>query len=233
MKFNELIEDLALGYLSSTSLVDGNEIAKDKLPQLIQILNRSLEHFYTTFVLKESTVIIRLVGGISHYYLNSDYAISIKESSIRHKYIMDSDLIPFTDTVIQIHLISTLDGRNLSINDIHSSFGVMLPEYNCIHIPYDLGVEYLSVTYQSGHERIPLTEPAISKRDIKIPVPFITAFMNYVACVFMQGMGGEKHGESGAYFAAYSKQVELLKEQGIGVKSYTGNNIKPMIRGWR
>ena len=235
MKFRDLIEDLALGYLAGTGLVDGNEINIAQLPKLIQIINRSLEHFYSTLHLKDSQVLIRLNSGISHYYLNEDHTISNHGSSTlydREKYIMDSDNNPFVNTIIQIHTVSTIEGKLLTIDDPNSSFGVLLPEYNCIHVPYDLGTNFLSIVYQDGHVRIPLQESPSSTFEVNIPIPLHNAFMNYIACLYLQSMGGANIQESNAYFATYRTQLELLQAQGIGVKSHTGLNIKPIIRGW-
>ena len=53
MKFKDLVQDLALGELQSTPLVEVGtfEINPMYLPKLIQVINRSLEHFYSQFPL--------------------------------------------------------------------------------------------------------------------------------------------------------------------------------------
>lgn len=233
MKLKDLIQDLALGELSNTPLVEtaSSDINPHFLPKLIQVINRSLEHFYSQFSLREEQVIIELKDGISHYYLSRRYAQSNLESP-EPKYIIDSDLFPFTDNVLQIVEVATIDGRSLSVNDIHAQFGVLTPSPNCIHVPNDLGVKHLSVVYQATHDKIPLTEPANSNLEIDLPVSMVSAFMAYVACLVLQNMGGSKLEESNAFFAKYQTLMTLLNQQGIGVKSQTGTNIKPLLRDW-
>ena len=70
MQFKDLIQDLALGELQGTPMVEVGEfdINPKFLPKVIQVINRSLEHFYSVFPLKEKQVLLELKPGISHYY---------------------------------------------------------------------------------------------------------------------------------------------------------------------
>lgn len=233
MKLKDLIQDLALGELQGTPLVELGtyDINPLMLPKLIQVLNRSLEHFYSVFPLSEKQILIQIIKGISHYYLSSQYAYSNKTVK-GIKYIIDNDLYPFKDDVLQIIAVNTIEGRTVAINDIRSSFGILTPEINCIHIPSDLGTNQLSVVYQATHAKIPLSEPAISEMEINIPTAMISAFMAYTACLVLQNMGGSKLNESNAFFAKYQTQMEMLIHQGIGYKHKTDINIKPYLRGW-
>ena len=233
MQFKELLQDLALGELQGTPMVevDGFDINPKFLPKVIQVINRSLEHFYSVFPLKEKQVLLELKPGISHYYLDRRYAYSNHETS-GVKYLIDTDLLPFDNDVIQVIEVSTIDSRTLAIDDIHSEFGILLPQPNCIHVPYDLGTEQLSIVYQASHPKIPLSESPTSTMEIEIPIPMVSAFMAYIACLVLQNMGGNKLNESNAFFAKYQTQMELLRHQGIGYKTTTGTNIKPFIREW-
>lgn len=233
IKFKDLVQDLVLGDLSATALLEtgSSEINKKYLPKLISSINKALENFYSIFDLKEDSLIIELQPSHSHYYLHSDYAYSNHEKQ-GLKYIVDNDLKPFNNDVILILDISTLDGRALAINDPHSLFGVMIPQPNCILIPKDLGVKYLNVLYKANHPLIPLTEPETSEYEIEIPNGMYSAFSAYVACLFLQTMGGGKIEQSNALFARYSTQVQLLQANGIGIKQEIGTNYKPYIREW-
>lgn len=233
MKFKDLIQDLILGDLQATPLVETGSFGVNPkyLPKLISSINKALENFYSIFDLKENSITLELKPHISHYYLHSDYAYS--NHAVKNvKYIVDNDLNPFCDDVVLILDVSTLDGRALAINDPHSLFGVMLPEPKCIHIPMDLGVKYLNVLYKAGHQLIPLTEPETSEFEINIPNGMYSAFSAYVACLFLQTMGGSKLEQSNALFARYSTQVQLLQANGIGLKQEIGTNYKPYIREW-
>lgn len=233
MKFKDLVQDLALGELQGTPLVEVGdfEISQKFLPKLIQVINRALENFYSLFPLSEKQILIQLKDGISHYYLSKEFAYSNHESK-GVKYIIDTDLNPFDDDVIQVLEVSTIDGRSLSVDDIHSQFGVLLPSPTCIHVPYDLEVKQLSIVYQASHQKIPLTESPTSEFEIYIPIAMTGAFMAYIACLVLQNMGGNKLNESNAFYAKYQTQVEMLRMQGIGIKQQVGTNIKPYIRNW-
>lgn len=231
MKFKDLIENLALGELSGTYMVETGQfnISPKYLPRLISVINRSLDNFYTIFPLKEKQVLIHLRKGISHYYLDSKFATSKKDDNLP-KYVIDNDLNPFDDDVIKINGVATLDGRNVGIDDIFQPFSVMIPEYNCIHVPNDLGVEYLSITYQARHQHIPLSEDPASNFEINIPDVMLSAFMAYVACIALQSKGN--HDISNAFFAKYQTQMEMLLNNGIGNRDHVGISILPKLRGW-
>lgn len=233
MKFKDVIQDLALGDLEGTPAVevDSFEIQLKYLPKVIHSINRGLEFFYSRFVLKESQLLVKLVDGISHYYLDSKYALS-NHSTDGIKYIIDNDLNPFNDDVIQILNVATLSGRELSIDDMYSGYGILLPEYNCIHVPMDIGEDYLSVVYQAGHKKIPLTEPATSSYEIELPKPMYSAFLAYVASTVLMNMGGTKVNEAALMYQKYEGLIRELINQGIGYKVQTGINIKPFIREW-
>lgn len=240
MKFKNVIQDLALGGLHSTPLVETGSLKINSLflPKVIQALNRSLEHFYSSYELKVDTILIQLIDGISDYYLDSQYSYA-NYGTTGVKYILDNDLKPFHDDVIQILAVGTLYGESLEIDDIHSPTGILLPEYNCIRVPYDLytrlgneKITELSVTYQATHQRIPLDEPENSHFNINIPIPFYDAFLSYVTYLVLRNMGGNKANDSNSYYESYLNQTTVLKSQGIGVKSQSGINIKPQLKGY-
>lgn len=233
MKLKKLIQDLALGELQGTPLVETSsfQIQEKFLPTLIQVINRSLEHFYSVFPLQQGQVLIKLMNGVSHYYLDDAHAMTNPDSTAI-KYIMDTDAYPFPNDVLQITGVSTLEGCQLAIDDAYSAYGVLLPQPDCIHVPNDLDTTMLSVVYQAAHPEIPLTEGADSNFDVYLPKAMQSAFMAYVACLYLQNMGGNKHNDSNAFFAKYQTQMELLKQQGFGVVSQSGTNIKPYLREW-
>lgn len=233
MKLKDLLQDLALGDLSGSYLVENgtNQINPIHLPKVIHFINRSLENFYTMFPLKEQQIILQLINGVSTYYLLGMFALSNKQSN-KIKYIMDSDVEPFLEDVIKIINVSTLDGRDFTIDDAYSNFNVFVPEYNCIRIPDKLDVNQIVVTYQAKHKLIDISESANSEEEINIPLPMYSAFSAYIACLILQSMGGGKLEESNALYAKYQTQVDLLKAQGVGLKPILGINIKPYKYGW-
>lgn len=232
MKLKDLFQNLALGELSSSSLVEIGqfEIDRKQLPKVIQATNQALEYFYSNFPLKIGEVTVRLSEGISRYYLDYDYATSNPEAII--KYIMDTHDKPFNDDVLHILQVRSMNGYSYPLNDLNVTAAIHTPEYNCIQVTDSIQDKFLVVTYQAGHKRIPLTEQFNSNFAIQIPSSYRTALQTYVACLLLQNMGGNHLNESNALFAKFKTLTEELKLQGIGTVVQTGINIKPVLRGW-
>jgi len=232
MKLKDLFQNLALGELSSSSLVEIGqfEIDKKQLPKVIHSVNQALEYFYSNFPLKINEVTIRLSEGMSRYYLDYDYAVSNPNAIM--PYIMDTHDRPFQDDVLHILQVKSINGYSYPLNDTNVHTAIHTPEYNCVHITDSIQDKYLVITYQAGHSRIPLTEPISSNFAIQIPSSYRTALQTYVACLVLQNMGGNHLNESNALFAKFKTLTEELKLQGIGTVVQTGINIKPMLGGW-
>lgn len=232
MKLKDLFQNLALGELSNSSLVEIGqfEIDKKQLPKVIHAANQTLEYFYSNFSLKINEVIIQLSEGISRYYLDHDYAFSNLDSNI--KYIMDTYENPFQNDVLHILQVKSLNGYSYPLNDLNSNIAIHTPEYNCIQISDMVQDRFLVITYQAGHQRIPLTEQLNSNFAIQIPSSYRTALQTYIACLVLQNMGGNHINESNALFAKFKTLTEELKLQGIGTITQTGINIKPQLGGW-
>lgn len=233
MKLRQLLSDMALGELQGSPAVETGtyNILPAYLPKIIQSLNRALDYFYTVFPFKQSNLIIQLYSGLSHYYLTSKYAMSNLLSTEKVRYIMDSPEYPFRDDLIKVLAVQDMEGNQLPINDYFSPYSVMLPEYNCIHVP-NMTEGQLSVLYRAKHPEIPYTEPLDLDWEINIPASFQSALQAYVACLFYQNMGGSKHNESNAYYAKFRTLVEELQRQGLGVEEGITINQKPYMRGW-
>lgn len=234
MKLSEFLQNIALGELEGSSLVElgGYEILPKSYPKVIQALNQALDYFYSIFPLKENQLVLRLLPNISRYYLDSDYADSNFDSKL--KYIMDSPANPFEDDVLQVQAVFTDNGSSLSINDPLTYYGVSTPEYNCIQVP-ELTLQeykYLTVLYRAKHKRIPLNAD-INKVNVSIPSSFEGALQTYTASlIFMFTRGDDNKQLSNALFAKFKTQVEELKMEGIGYKPIAGINIKPEMGGW-
>lgn len=235
MKLNEFLQEIALGDLSGSSLVElsGFQIVQAQLPKVIHALNQALDFFYSTIPLKQSQVILEIKDGVSRYYLDSDYAMS-NEYSPNPKYIMDSTYEPYTDDVLSIHQVIANNGVSLAINDPYSVDGVFTPEFNCIQITDGTRkYSHLTVLYRAKHQRIPLDATLDSKLTINIPASFNGALQAYVASIVFNAMGGGEYTQLGNfYYGKFKMLMEELKSQGIGETSLLGTNIKPMLKGW-
>lgn len=233
MKLKDFLQQIALGELSGSHLVDlaSYEIETKHLPKVIHFLNQGLEYFYSNHPLRTNEVIIKLTNGINRYYLDSDYALS-SDSYDGTKYIMDTPDKPFQDDVLHVLEVVSTDGLYFTLNDPNSYININTPEYNCIQVDNFHGAEYLLIKYQAGHPKIRLTEPRTSNVKISIPSSYETALQTYVACLVYNSMGGKHLNESNALFAKFKSLTEELKLTGIGLTTQTGVNIKPQLRGW-
>lgn len=232
MKLRDLFQNLALGELSSSSLIGigSYEIDANQLPKVIHATNQALEYFYSNFPLKINEVIIQVRTDTSLYYLDYDYADSnpMRKSNA---FIMDTPEKPFLNDVLHILEVSNTSGLIYPLNDPMSYTSIHTPEYNCIKTN-NVQDRYLVVKYQASHPIIPLTEPMNSNVRIQIPSSYRTALQTYIACLVLQNMGGNHLNESNALFAKFKTLTEELKLQGIGTVTQTGSNIKPQLRGW-
>lgn len=232
MKLSEFLQDIALGELSGSSLVEvgSYEIDRNQIPRVIHALNQGLEYFHSNFPIKENMVVIKLQTGITKYYLDSMYAYSNPTGSI--KFICDTYHKPFLDDVLHIQSVSNSNGFTYPLNDDFDNLSIRTPEFNCIEIPEDIKSEYLIIKYQANHPRIPLDIQDYSQVHVQIPSSYRTALQTYVACLVLQNLGGQHHNESNALFAKFKTLTEELKLNGIGVITQTNTNIKPQLRGW-
>lgn len=232
MKLKDLFQDLALGELSGSPLVElsSYEIRKSDLPKVIQALNRGLEYFYSNFPLKINEVTIRLSEGISRYYLDSMYASSTSESPLQ--YILDTYDKPFLDDVLHILAVRSADGCEYPLNDMNAIVSIHTPEYNCIQVTDRIDSRVLHVTYQANHPKIDLREPLESNVTIQIPSAYRSALQTYVAHLILQHLGGANTELANNLFAKFKALTEELKLNGIGTVTQTGVNVKPMLRGW-
>lgn len=234
MKLSEFLQNIALGELEGSNLVEigGFEILPKHYPKVINALNQALDYFYSTFPLKENQLVLRLLPNISRYYLDSDYADTNLNSNL--KYIVDTPANPYENDVLQVQAVFTEDGLSLSINDPLTYYGVSTPEYNCIQVP-ELTLQrykFLTVLYKAKHKRIPLNAKP-EQVEVSIPSSFEGALQTYVASlIYMFTRGDDNKQLSNSLFGKFKTQVEELKLEGIGYKPIAGMNIKPLSGGW-
>lgn len=234
MKLSEFLQNIALGELESSKLVEmgGWEIQPKYYPKVINALNQALDYFYSVFPLKENQLILRLIPNITRYYLDSDYADSNPQAKL--KYIADTVNNPYENDVLQIEAVFNEKGESLSINDPFTFTGVSTPEYNCIQVLDTIlnTCKYLTVLYKAKHKRIPLNANP-DNVEVSIPSSFEGALQTYVASlIYMFTHGEDNKMLSNSLFAKFKTQVEELKAQGIGYKPMHGINIKPILGGW-
>lgn len=237
MRLKELFQNLALGELAGSPFVElnGYELDSTKLPRVIHAINQALTYIHTTFHIKQRQVVIQLKEAQANYYLDSDYAVS-NHTSIMPKYILDTESDKYTDDVLSILGVFGIDGTSFPLNDSYAIGSVFTPEYNCIQVPEDLkaaGYRQLVVVYKANHTKININEPMDSRVTINLPSSYDSLLQSYVAYILYMNMGGDGQMNKGSqFFAKVNTLTAQLKEQGIGIITQTGTNIKPQLRGW-
>lgn len=232
MKLKDFLQDIALGDLQGSTMVEmgGYQITQKHIPVVIQALNQALDYLYSIFPIKDSQVTIQLREGINRYYLDSHYSVSGHHPQ---PYIMDTEFEPFQDDVLAVQEVFDDKGQRIPLNDDYSPYGVTTPEYNCIQTSDGTHYsKYLTVMYRAKHPRIPLNEPLDSKLTIQLPTSYNGALQAYVASLVYQSMGGNEAQVGNFYYGKFRTLIEDLKAQGVGYKSTTGVNIKPILGGW-
>lgn len=239
MKLSEFLQNMALGELSGSSIVelDTFKILPTHRPRVIHALNQGLDYFYSTFPLKTNQLIIKLQKGLSKYYLDKDYSIfgSSQSTGDFPKYIMDSASKPYQDDFLQVEHVFTDIGHELAIDDPFMPMSVEVSEYNCLTPSSSVlnQCKYLVVIYRAKHPKIPLNITGSSDPTIVIPSSLEQALQCYVASqIYMNLSGVENKQLAQNLFAKYKGNVEELKLQGMFTKPQTGINIKPLLREW-
>ena len=242
MKLTELFTSLALGELANSSYVELNqlELNKNQLHRVINAINQGLTLIHTHLPLRHNQIVIQIHDNIGTYYLDSRYAQSNTNSTAAIKFIMDTALNPFKDDILNILGVFNLEGQQYPLNDQYAIGSLFTPDYNSLMIPlamwknhkvpYNI-VDKLVIVYQADHPKIPLNEPLSSQMEIHLSPIYQSMLQAYVAHLLYMHIGSEQSiNQSNQYFAKFNSLIQTAKEQGIGVITQTGVNIKPILR---
>ena len=242
MKLTELFTSLALGELANSSYVELNqlELNKNQLHRVINAINQGLTLIHTHLPLRHNQIVIQIHDNIGTYYLDSRYAQSNTNSTAAIKFIMDTAFNPFKDDILNILGVFNLEGQQYPLNDQYAIGSLFTPDYNSLMIPlamwknhkvpYNI-VDKLVIVYQADHPKIPLNEPLSSQMEIHLSPIYQSMLQAYVAHLLHMHIGSEQSiNQSNQYFAKFNSLIQTAKEQGIGVITQTGVNIKPILR---
>lgn len=244
MKLADVFESLALGELSGSSYTElnGYELIPNQLPKVINAINQGMTFIHTQLPIKHNQILLQITDGIGTYYLDKRYAVSNENSDSLVRYILDTKERPFKEDILNIVGVFSLEGHQYPLNDQYAIGSLFTPDFNSISVPLAMwldhtkpnnAVDKLVILYQANHEKIPLTEPLDSNFTINLSPTYLAILYAYVAhLLFMQIGTPEGVNQSNTYFAKFNTLIETAKEQGIGVITQTGVNIKPLLRGY-
>lgn len=215
MKVNELLTKLAVGELSNLSMADENtsSIIPGKQAKIISHLNDGLMELYGRFILLEKSLLIRMVEGVTSYYLLKRFAQSqCVLVTTDPCYIID-ELEPFEEDVIKILEVRDHYGRSVTLNDMNDEFSMFTPRPNMLQVPRPIEGLTLTIGYQAKHRKL---EPGVLEADIWLPEILHKALLNYIAGQVYSHMNGPENSEKGAeYMNKYENQCQLVVDRDL------------------
>ena len=236
--FSDVIEQLETAEASLNSIVNREGIiVPDKYNKVIGFLNTALSDLYTRFNMVKGQCIIATTEGKHSYTLDKENAASVNPTG----FIKDTAEFPFTDTVLEITGVSTLDNRPLLFNvmDTFDRQGSVTndktysidncvrafnsPKYRVLRTPIGLRDSELKVSYKAGHTPFNLIEavdlPSFNPDSLAIdlPYPFLMPIVFYICSRVNNARGSERMGQStinegSSFFAKYLSECKTLKE---------------------
>lgn len=226
MKLKDLISILRYGELTNISW--DNE---SRIPQVIAQINLGLLNLYSKFPILEKSIAIAQYPHISIYNLTSQYARTNAESTETYKYILDTQLDPFKDDILQITAATDEFGRSIPLNDDNAPDSWFLPAHNQLQIPNAALDETAFLIYRAKPEYI---DPETKDLDIEVFMPqyLVDPLVNYVAYKIFIGMGGENAQIAAIYQQLYEKQCMDIANSNLLNNSNSVTNIKPLIGGY-
>ena len=247
MKLQEIFEQLAVGELCQLSIggQPAGEINENNYAKLIPHVNLGLADLYKRFSIKESSVLLQLVPGMTHYRLASKFAVNGKRSQEPLRYLIDSVQYPFMDDLLKISKVSTDAGFDLSLNDGSNADSVSTPTYDALLVPRHivdqspalaehLRTENLAIAYRANPVKIVvgmgLFDP--SKVEVELPGSYLNALLLFIASRINNpiGMTGEFNAGNN-YAAKYEQACQLLEMHGMDVDT-DSQNTRLQRNGW-
>lgn len=231
MKVSDLFQRLSYGVFSNLSLGnDGaGDIAANKKPKVVMYLNEALLQIYSRFVLKEDDLLIEQDGAIRFYQLTVEHASTNTESDAQ-KYIIDSELKPFTGDLIKVLEVRDQSGCALPLNDPEAPYSVFTPEPNVVQIPSPVTGMPFGVSYQARHVEIGLSDYAA---EIHIPITLESALISYIAYLNYRDLNTqEATAKSAEHLAMYEASCGQVEENDLVNSSYAFTNTRFNKGGW-
>lgn len=230
MDVAELFRRLSLGELSNISM--GNDGAgtiktADK-PKIIMHANEALKKFFTRFVLRERTVILDTVEGISDYLIDSSNSVS---NGGETTYVRDSVEDPYTDDLVRILDVTTSFGQDLTINNAYDELSVFTPRPNLIQVPYPLQGSALGINYQV---KATLLVDGDETQVVDVPELLEKALTSFIAGQVYSGMNSQEAlMKSQEHLARYEAICQEMEEFDLLSVSRASNYNKFFANGWR
>lgn len=239
MLVSDVFRRLSFGPFANIALgMDGaGDIAPNAQGKIIENINAALLRLYSRFVLSEKEIIIRMIEGITSYYLRREFsefhcpdedreAEDLDPDQIhvfRPRYIMDL-LNPFQEDVIKILQVRDSLGQDLPLNDLENPWSVFTPAPDMLQIPTVITCQAMGVVYQARHPKLEL---GVLTGKITLPDTLHEALDHYVAYKVYSSMNGQDNSAKGQEYLAMYEAIctEVESRDLVNASVSTTNSI--------
>ena len=235
MRLSELFEYLKYGELSQLSIAGEEQGVINSVNQsrLISAINLGMVELHKRFPIKMGLAIVQQMSALTTYHLDSRYAYTNPHNtdpSVFYKYIIDSELTPFTDDVLIIEAVSDENERFYTLNEDQDCDTIITTGALTINVP-NPGLELaLFVNYRAAPEKISNTVTNPEDVYIEIPQQYLDPLLSFVAHRFFVSANAS-HPEAGLYFSKFEAACKLIDNKGLRHKN--GNmNTRLGCNGW-
>lgn len=238
--FSDVIDQLESAEANLMSLVDNKTgvIKREKYNQILTLLNAGLSDIFTKFQVREGACTLQTTEGKYDYVIDKAYAVSVDPVN---GYILDDASSPFSNEVIEVTSVHTLEGhslpfntmdRNLEARDFNPgySYDVMdckrsfsTPKYKTLRTPLGLRSSLLHIKYKVGHDKLDKIKPEElelfdpSSVVIDLPYVYLVPLTYYVISRLSNARGTERAGqgmfnEGTTFYSKYLAECNNIKE---------------------
>lgn len=228
----ELFKTLSHGPLSNLAMSNDGDgtIATGSQGKLIDYVNEGLLRLYSKFTLSEKELIIRMIEGVTNYYIMARFSqTGHADGSSDPVYIMDA-LDPFQDDFIKVLRVVGPDGRDLPLNDSENVYSVFTPRVEQLQIPHPIEAATLSVIYQAKHKKL---EYGVLSQKIWLPESMAEALRYFVAHKVYSHMNGQENSAKGSeHYAMFQSLIGETVENDLANSSVSNTNTNFDRKGW-
>lgn len=238
--FSDVIDQLESAEANLISLVDNKTgtLKREKYNQVITLLNAGLSDIFTKFQVREGSCTIQTTEGKYDYTIDKAYSVTADPIN---GFILDDESSPFSNEVIEVTAVHTVDGwalpfntmdRNMGARDFNPgySYDVMdckrsfsTPKYKTLRTPLGLRSSLLQLSYKVGHDKLAKITPeeleAFDPATVVIDLPYVylVPLTYYVISRLANARGTERAGqgmfnEGTTYYSKYLAECNNIKE---------------------
>ena len=238
MVLSDIFKRLVSGELHRHSLgedlVNGS-LNPDHYELVLPMINMGIDALHTRFVLRQDQIIVDLESHITRYRLHTDHAKfnNTDTTGLKPKYLSDSAIYPFENTIIKILAIYNELGQERFINDTNQQYSLHLNNYNTFQHPFPDEDNSMSVIYQATLKDIVLTSNFKPETiEIDMAIPFIECLCYFVGSRVHIGMSDQETlNESNLFTQKYERSVSQLDKDNINRSDlFTSDQFQ--LKGW-